>query len=105
MIILLFIVCVLLLVVAVIVVVSLAKRLLQFDALWDRVDKDLTEYQSYLVDRTSRGILTDHPEVREFHQTTTRVRDAMAAHRDSIISVRGKGAGWASTSAETSTQR
>ena len=80
------------------------RRLLRFDDVWDALDRDLAEYQRYLVDQTSRGIMTDHPEVREFHKRTTGVRDAMASHRASIASVRGKGEGWASISDETSTR-
>lgn len=80
------------------------KKLLKFDSIWNLLDKDLAEYQKFLIDTTSRGILTDSPEIREFHKRTTRVRDEMVIYRAVISSARGRGGGWVSTSEETSTQ-
>lgn len=80
------------------------RKLLKFDSIWDKLDKDLSDYQNFLTETTTRGILTDHPEIREFHKRTTRVRDEMIVYRAVISSARGKGGQWVNTSEETSTQ-
>lgn len=54
-----------------------AKRLLQFDALFQRIFLALESYSTDLVRMTSSdldNVLTDHPEVISFHMRNMRAR-------------------------------
>lgn len=48
----------------------LVKRLFQYDGLVQTISEGLDDYRNFLKKKTSRGILEDHPEIREFHERT-----------------------------------
>ena len=48
----------------------LVKRLFQYDGLLQTISEGLDDYRNFLKRKTSRGILEDHPEIREFHERT-----------------------------------
>ena len=85
----LFIFVVLLSILLIIALVISLKRLLAFDSIWDDIDVVLTNYIKFMEDKTSRGIMSNHPEIMEFHQKTVEVKETMKVHGKTVRNQRG----------------
>lgn len=70
------------------VLVRFAKRLLQFDAIFDGIAPVLSGHADELRKTVSSGLLEDHPEVVAFHQMNVKTLQAIESVIDSVKATR-----------------
>lgn len=77
-------------VVAIVLLVRAARRLLQFDDIWQAIIPELEDYSIDLKGMSSGDILIDHPEIEMFHKRNVRALQSLESILDSVKSVRPK---------------
>lgn len=72
-----------------IILIVVINKLLAFDSVWDQIDETMTNYVLFLEEKTKGGLLSNHPEVLEFHKKTVEIREKMKSLGQTVRIVRG----------------